>query len=115
MTERLNQYYHGPDVSPLAEHLHRIEKSHISSHRPIRRHRTNPTPPDRFSLILGQFRPHRTNPTVCIPLLIPRCRDRDPGGPRSPTKSLFTASELPMATSDVANCVAKPEDTSGRA
>ena len=28
-------------------------RSHGKSHRPIRHHRTNPTPPDKFSLILG--------------------------------------------------------------
>jgi hypothetical protein len=44
-------------------------------------HRTDPTPPDRSSLYLGQIRHHHTIPTIHIPLLIPRRRDRDPGGP----------------------------------
>src|SRR5664280_2153348 len=55
-----------------------IQKSHALSHIPNRHHRTNPTPPDRISVILGPNRHHRTIPTDCIHLIIPRSWVRSP-------------------------------------
>src|ERR1039458_1424579 len=52
--------------------------SHVSSHRPNRRHRTNPTPPDKFSFKSGCIRPHRTIPTESLHLIIPREWVRSP-------------------------------------
>src|ERR1017187_7163231 len=55
-----------------------LRKSHVSSHRPNRHHRTKPTPPDKFSFKSGPNRHHRTIPTECIHLIISRSWVRSP-------------------------------------
>ena len=55
--------------------------SHVASHRSIRHHATKAARADAPPILNRSFRRASTRLTPRSPLLIPRCRDRDPGGP----------------------------------